>query len=169
VENEEIICGECGRNRATVHLTDFVDGKPVERHLCEKCYAEREGGTVPRSIFSQLLAAVAPTLAEMGARQCPACGISYLEFRHGFKLGCQNDYEVFEQPLEQLLEQIHGATRHCGKVPPGSGGNEAIRSRIRLLRRRQERAVADEKYELAAQLRDRIKELQKHGLDEPAE
>jgi len=169
VSEDDIICGECGERRASIHLTDFVDGKPVERHLCRKCYEEKEGGTVPHTVFSQLLAAVAPALVEMGARQCPSCGISYLELRHNSRLGCQNDYEVFEDVLKPLLEQIHGAARHCGKTPPGVGGAEAIRSRIRLLRKRQDRAVAEENYELAAQLRDRINELRENGPDEPAE
>jgi len=162
------MCEECGKRPATVHLTDFVEGQAVLRHLCEQCYAEKEGGVVlpPSAVLAQLVAAVAPELREMATQQCPACGIRYLEFRESMRLGCPNDYEAFQKALEPLLESIHGATQHAGKVPPQADDAAATQGRIRSLQRRQEKAVAAEDYELAAELRDRIKELE-NGPDEP--
>lgn len=170
-EPEEIMCEECGKNRATVHLTDVVSGRPVRHDYCAECYAARqaprEGG--PAAFLSQILAALAPELKELGARQCPACGINYLEFRQSMRLGCATDYQVFEKPLERLLERIHGNTHHCGKVPSGTGNPAADCSRLRSLRRRMEQAVSEENYELAAELRDHIKELEENGPEEPQE
>ncbi len=168
---EEIMCEECGKNRATVHLTDVVDGKAMPHHYCAECYtakqAPREGG--PAAFLAQILEALAPELKELGARQCPACGINYLEFRQSMRLGCATDYQVFEKPLERLLERIHGNTHHCGKVPAGSGNRAADRSRLRSLRKRMEQAVSEENYELAAELRDHIKELEENGPEESPE
>jgi protein-arginine kinase activator protein McsA len=43
------------------------------------------------------------------------------------------------------------------------GADEAVRTRIRSLQERQRKAISEEDYELAARLRDRIRELEKHG------
>jgi len=169
VRTEGDMCEACGKRPATFFVTDITDGQAVEHHLCQQCYTEREGASGAQSVFQEFLARVAPALVEMGSRRCRVCGISYLEFRQTLLLGCQNDYEAFKEPLVPVLEQMHGASHHCGKVPPGAGDDDAVRSRIELLRKRQDKAVAEEDYELAADLRDRIGKLQEHGLYEPAE
>jgi protein arginine kinase activator len=161
-------CEKCGEQRATVHLTEIEDGKPKEHHYCEQCYASQSESYQTGTAFNRLLAAVAPALAEMSSHQCPVCGINYLVFRHSFRLGCQHDYEAFEQPLEALLDEIHGDTRHCGKVPPGVGRQEALRQRLTSLQKRLEIAIAEENYEHAATLRDRIGKIREDGIDEPA-
>ena len=35
-----MICDECKKNDATVHLTNIVNGKKTERHLCADCAAK---------------------------------------------------------------------------------------------------------------------------------
>jgi protein arginine kinase activator len=159
------MCEECRKERATWHITTIVDGRSVEQHLCEECYLKKEGPPA----FASLVAAVVPELKEMALRQCPSCGLDYLEFRQNMRLGCPRDYEAFDKPLEQLLERIHGAARHNGKAPPTAGKEGAIRSRVRSLRRQQKKAIAEENYERAADLRDRIRELEKHGPVVPEE
>jgi len=170
-QEEQHTCEVCGKRRATVHLTEFVDGQPVLRLLCEECYAEREGVPLvsPTELFAQILSAVAPELKELSMKQCSACGISYLEFRQQGTLGCPQDYEEFGKALTPLLKEVHGATQHCGKVSPEAGEREVILGRLRALRRRQDNAVAREDYELAAKLRDEIAKLEPEAddLDEP--
>jgi protein arginine kinase activator len=163
---DEQLCDHCGKRRATWHLTDFVDGKPVQKHLCDECYgAQEDKGPAASDVFAHLIAAVVPELKEMALRECPTCGMNYLEFRHTMRLGCPDDYEAFDKPLEQLLKAIHGSARHGGKVPVAADREEAVRHRIRSLRRRQQAAIEAEDYELAAELRDRIRELEEHGPD----
>ncbi len=161
-ERQEDVCEECGRRRATVHLTDLTGDKPVLRHYCDRCYAKQEatGSLSPADLFAHILAAVAPGLRELSEKKCPECGISYLEFRQSGVLGCPADYQAFGESMAKLLEQVHGSRRHCGKVPPQAGRRAAIQSKLRVLRARQERAVSREDYELAAELRDRIKALE---------
>ncbi len=53
----------------------------------------------------------------MTNKVCPICQITFLEFRNSGRLGCPYDYEVFRDELMPLLENIHGETRHSGKVP----------------------------------------------------
>ena len=87
-----------------------------------------------------------------------------MEFRSDGRLGCPADYEVFRAGLLPILQRIHRATRHVGKVPrrlaPENRAAEVLKLRQQL-----RRAVDAENYELAAQLRDLIR--QKEGSDEP--
>ena len=169
-EEGVMACQECGKRRATVHLTAFVDGKPVQTHLCEECYGEKEG-MPPLSqskLFAQIVSAIAPDLRKMGTTQCPRCGITYLEFRQALRLGCPRDYEVFEESLDMLLERIHGADRHVGKIPSGSAQKKTRPLRLEAARRELEEVVQMEDFEKAAQVRDLIKELERYsaGNDE---
>jgi len=170
-QGERPMCEECGEKRATVHLTEFVDGQPVLRHLCEDCYTQKEGGLglSPMAAFAHILAAVAPQLQQLGDLECPRCGATYLDFQQRGVLGCPQDYEVFEAGLSQLLEQIHGAGQHCGKLPPQADEQARRRCELEGARHRLELAVEEENYELAARLRDRISELEaeQDESDEP--
>ncbi len=160
MSEDESMCQSCGKRPASWHLTDIVDGKSEQRHLCEQCYEEHHGGESSAEMaFAKLIAAMVPELREMTTRSCPACGIDYLEFRQSMKLGCPRDYEVFAKPLAELVEKIHGATAHQGKVPAAADQGLSRRRQMRSLRRRQKQAIAEENYELAAELRDRMREL----------
>jgi protein arginine kinase activator len=60
-----------------------------------------------------------------------------------------------------LLERAHeGATHHVGKVPHRAGAGEARQVQLTRMRKRLDHAVASEDYELAAQLRDDIRQME---------
>jgi protein arginine kinase activator len=95
---------------------------------------------------------------------CPECGMTLSEFRAKGRFGCPMDYEVFAEHLDPLFERIHDVqpARHEGRLPEGADGSEVIEKRLSLadLRKQLENAVAEENYELAAELRDKIVELE---------
>jgi len=172
MDEEEVICDACGEERAVIHLTEVVDGEPVQKHLCQECYEQQDG--VPQlsasNVFSQLVQAVAPELKELSAKTCPECGTNYLEFRQTMKLGCPHDYEVFADALDQLLERIHGSTEHVGKMPSRRRGAGELserekKTRIEVLERQMQKAVEEENFERAAELRDRIQGLKDNGTE----
>jgi protein arginine kinase activator len=155
---------------ATVHLTEIVGGKKRELHLCQGCAEKKEIlkqqelnlSAILQTVIGQHVGAPADALARL---TCPACGIKYMEFKAEGRLGCPHDYAVFRDALVPLLERIHRATRHNGKVPPNATRQAALQAELRDLRQRLRRAVESEAYEEAARLRDRIK--QKESADEP--
>lgn len=71
-------------------------------------------------------------------------------------MGCASDYALFQDMLEPLLERIHRATEHTGKRPRAG----QLRAEIEQLRQHLEEAVSTENYEKAAQLRDRIRQME---------
>jgi protein arginine kinase activator len=93
-------------------------------------------------------------------RQCPVCGIKFVEFRNSGRLGCPHDYQEFREELSPLLENIHGETRHCGKTPRRQPQNQQMQSELVQLRKQLLTAVNKENYEEAARLRDRIRQLE---------
>ena len=90
---------------------------------------------------------------------CPTCGISLAEFRAAGRFGCPDDYRVFNEAVQPLLERIQHGTRHVGKVPSRAGVELQRENEVIRLRRELERAVQREEYEQAAKLRDSIRRL----------
>jgi protein arginine kinase activator len=163
-------CQKCDKP-ATFHITDLVDGKPNELHLCEDCAhkflapaVEEAGEAMPpiAGILAQHLAVgeTAEQLARLDEVTCPVCGITFLEFRKQGRLGCPHDYVGFASELEPLLLNIHGETRHVGKVPKRGANNAEQQTRLIVLRRQMKEAIASEEYERASKLRDEIRKIE---------
>ena len=91
--------------------------------------------------------------------------MSYAEFRRTGRLGCASDYEVFREALLPLIERIHGAREHMGRVPQRSPEQARRASAVVALRRKLEEAVRSEDYEHAAQLRGQLRQLEKEAED----
>jgi protein arginine kinase activator len=79
-------------------------------------------------------------------------------------MGCTHDYEFFVSRLMPLVKRAHeGAIEHVGKVPKARRGMVSQTDRLRVAaraKRELQRAVDAENYELAAQLRDQLKQLE---------
>lgn len=156
-------CDKCEKP-ATIHLTEIIDGEKLEKHLCQECAAE-EGIAVKADVpISQLLEDF--ILQSTGTVQepettCDNCGMTFSGFREGGLLGCPNDYDVFSQGLRPLIEHSQeGASQHTGKLPHNAGESEKLQQEISRLRSQLKAAIAVEDYELAAHLRDQVKELE---------
>ena len=156
-------CDKCGKP-ATIHLTEIADGQKIEKHLCEDC-AGSEGITIKSNLpLSQLLEDfVLQTSAgrEEADLTCEVCGLTFSEFREQAVLGCPHDYDAFDSVLTPLLEHAQeGASQHVGKVPRRAGSDQKKQNAVLRLRAELKGAIAAEDYERAAELRDRIKEME---------
>jgi protein arginine kinase activator len=154
-------CQKC-EDEASIHLTETVDGRRREVHLCGPC-ARKAGMAPPEeppplaldAILQGLIVAhVGELVGALAQTTCPDCGLKFMQFRTAGRLGCPNDYEVFARGLLPLLLRTHGATRHVGKTP---GRRPGPTSRLRL-RAQLRDAVAREDYESAARLRDQLRQ-----------
>lgn len=95
------------------------------------------------------------------ALACPACGITFDQFRKETLLGCPSDYEVFKAPLLKIIEKAQaGSISHCGKVPARSPSENKRYVKVLNLRKELQLAINEENYERAAEIRDRIEHLQ---------
>lgn len=154
-----MICQRCKKQQATVHLTEILHNEKRERHLCEEC-AKEEGMAIKAPNLQDILSGMVEAHQAAGKEAtltCPDCGLTYAEFRNQGRLGCPHDYEVFAEPLKEVLEKVHGGTEHMGKVPRRAGADITAQRQIMQLRRQLQTAVENEQYEEAARLRDLIK------------
>ncbi|MEI6437939.1 MAG: UvrB/UvrC motif-containing protein [Candidatus Omnitrophota bacterium] len=185
-------CDKCPK-KATVHLTEIVDGKAAEMHLCEDCARDQSQHMEQQFGLADLLAG----LTDFGKHVpevpkesllCPACGLSYEDFRKFGRFGCAKCYVAFTEHLKTLLKKIHGSNIHLGKKLAGVVP-EAAPSKIKVvtvepqvpapalsaaplppgvetadsLRIKMHQAIEKEDFELAASLRDKIRELEQKG------
>jgi protein arginine kinase activator len=172
-------CENCGERDAVIHLTQIVDNSVTTQHLCEPCAAEKgvETGTpVAKFPLSDFLASLgkggASEPAEAGLDvPCVVCGCTLRDFRRTGRLGCAECYASFESHLRDLLRRLHGSATHVGEdyvtsdpggAVPVAAGPSPDRAGRELNRLREElrRAVESEDFELAAELRDRIRTME---------
>lgn len=175
-----MICQNCLKNVATVHVTEIVQEAPLagtpaaaaaekktvlEQHLCEVCAQSMD---LPHAAASKKTVADIWKLLQLSAQQtrkksgqtCPACGMTLDEFRKKGRLGCAKDYEIFAAHIGDLLERVHGARTHVGRVPGSSEADLERLKRLTELRSRLDTAIREEAYESAARLRDELKALE---------
>jgi protein arginine kinase activator len=171
-------CQHCDKT-ATFHITELTnpDG-PAILHLCEehaRDFFNQEGSSHPATALNKMLSKqlklekISEELSAVDKKQCPMCGITFAEFRKGGRLGCPYDYVAFQEDLEPLLVNIHGATSHSGKTPQNQNGTPERQFRLKQLKDEMKEAIDHEQYELAGKLRDRIASIEQgegSGLDE---
>ena len=160
-------CDQCREREAVIHLTQIVNDQVTTLHLCERCAAEKgveSPASVTKTPLGSFLAAMgkeAETPAPKTADTCSRCGGSLQDFRESGRLGCPECWRAFETPLRDLLRRLHGSTLHVGERyvdRHGDAGEPQIE--VADLRERLRVAVESENFELAAELRDRLRVLE---------
>ncbi|MEI6351030.1 MAG: UvrB/UvrC motif-containing protein [Verrucomicrobiota bacterium] len=158
-----MVCDVCKTNQATVFLTQIVDGKMQKINLCESCSKEK-GVTDPTgfALADLLLGLGAAQEIEKGGsvQRCPACGFTQADFKKTGRLGCGACYDTFAEGLSGLLKAMHKGTSHVGKIPSRLMRSIELGARRKQLQRDLDKAVVDENYETAAELRDQLKQLE---------
>jgi protein arginine kinase activator len=164
-------CGVCAKREAVVTFTHIVDDVKQTLLLCQECASEKN---IKVRIAPAAQAKDAPVLVKEikielaklagaegdGGAHCPTCEMSYEEFKKIGRLGCPHCYDAFAPQLERLLKRIHGDNRHRGKGPMEAAQSAQAADELERLRDELAQAVAEEAFEEAAQLRDRIRVLE---------
>lgn len=173
-----MLCDICKKKQATVHITEIINNKMTELHLCEDCAKEKSFQMEQHFGLADLLAGLSDIEVSLkedqkSALKCSNCGLSYEDFRKIGRLGCSQCYDSFKENLEPLLKRIHRATKHSGSAPlkrksskTSSDGKESKNniteeSKIEILKQQMAEAVKKEAFEEAAKLRDMINNLKK--------
>lgn len=155
-----MVCEICKTQEATVHLTQVVDGSIKKLHLCEQC-AQQNGFDMqgPISITDILLGmgskredAPAPVVE----RSCPRCHMRRTDFKKSGRFGCSTCYETFADDLPSLLRAMHRNDKHIGKIPATEAARVNAVQELSKLQEQLESAIAEENYETAATIRDKI-------------
>ncbi len=160
-----MLCQRCGKRSANVHYKQIVNGAVYEEYLCSECAGEKNKGFSSFDVgfddfFGNLFAGSTSASSSLrGAKTCPLCGATLRDISSTGKLGCAKCYEVFADELKSTISGIHGNVTHIGRAPGGHREMMERQEKLEELKRRQQSAVEAQDYELAAKLRDEIKEL----------
>ena len=162
-----MLCDNCLKNQATVHLTTFTNGQVKTLHLCPQCAAKKGKATsVVGPNFNDFMSSFYDK-EESDVLVCKNCGTKLDEFSKTGKLGCANCYSVFRQSVIPVLKGIHMNTEHKGKTPGQrievDVEKETRKNKKDKLKKELNAAVATENFEQAAKLRDEIALLDKEG------
>jgi protein arginine kinase activator len=162
-------CDFCD-SKATVFLTQLVEGQMKKVCLCDKC-AKEQGVTDPTgfSLADLLLGGLpgGPGTAPAGqaagmsgsGKTCPSCGFTLDDLRRVRRFGCGDCYATFRDEVALMLRGMHKGGSHIGKVPQGQMALQVRHQRIEELRAKLDQAIASESYEEAAGIRDEIRNL----------
>ncbi len=152
-----MLCERCGVNKAEVHLMRIVNGKRVVHYLCRECAKE----VIP---FDDVTKMMKMTFSLEGI----------LDFQDALKelilpamSGSEGDPE-FELTCPHCGERIswsefvQSENKSAERVPRSESAEvPAVRKdRLSMLRDQMNDAVRVENYELAARIRDQIKDLE---------
>lgn len=182
-----MICQNCNQNEANVKYTQIINGVKKQMSLCEKCAKElgidnisfdmqMDFSNFLGDIFDDFEESFIPSLTSKQTLLCDKCGNTYDDFIKNGKFGCNRCYETFEDKIEPLLKNIHGANKHIGrnvktnKIEVKSSiqdeknemkedKNNKKEEKIKELQERLKKEIKEERYEDAAKTRDEIKKM----------
>jgi len=160
-----VVCNVCGKNEATIHLTEILNNQMIEIHLCENCSVQKGSDFKSHFNVNQLLANLGEFGGGMKAAQavrliCKGCSMTYEEFAKSGRLGCPDCYVSFEKQLLPLLKRIQRQPQHTGKIPKKTSDKIKKAFTIRELHEKLQKNIQAEAYEEAAQIRDQIRQVE---------
>lgn len=163
-----MLCENCNKNAATVHVTKILNEKKTELHLCEQCAKQSEGVPFDTSFtINNFLTGLLDSMQDSAIKvdyikttKCDHCGMTYGKFKQLGRLGCAQCYNAFKEKLIPLIKRVQGSEIHTGKVPKRAGGSIRIRKEIKQLKGELEKTIRNEEFEKAAVLRDQIREME---------
>ncbi len=156
-------CSDCPSSK-TVHLTQIVGGAVEKLAVCSACKLASEADSPETiDIVCEMTVPTVPlgegAKAKNSGLACPSCRFTEDAFKEFGRLGCPHCYEVFSSGLEPALRKAHRGTQHKGKFPEEKE-HPVDPAEIEALKLSLKAHVAREDYEKAAELRDRIWELE---------
>ncbi len=179
------VCQSCQEREATILFRHIRGNEKRTLRLCSRCAGQRArkfeegspetpapsaaGGpeakpdSPPKKPAAKQINVVVGHLSLSESTEqveCGECGMTYKDFRKVGRLGCGGCYSAFSSQLERLFKRIHGAVRHEGKGPRPSSPEFRSGDEWQKLKEALRQAVAEEAYEKAAAIRDRIAQLE---------
>ena len=170
-----MLCEKCHKREANVKFTQVIGKEKKTLNLCKVC-AEKQGLNNPlmdiSKVFGKIIVAIlsehhltsktSKDKREVGKEiVCNNCGLRWEDFKASGRLGCAQCYDTYMEELKTLLRRLHGNNRHIGKNSPPDSVEK--KKSLTLLKKKLKKAVEREEYELAAELRDHIRELEREG------
>jgi protein arginine kinase activator len=168
-----MLCQDCRKREAQVHLTQIVNNEKVALSLCKECASARGFHSPLDNVpfpLADILSGLAGNTGVTGKGEpmqplvCPSCHLSFEEFTRLGRFGCGDCYRTFRPRLESIMRKIHGASLHRGKTPVletvlETGSLPIPVKEEERLERELHKAIEAEDFERAAEIRDKLKSI----------
>jgi protein arginine kinase activator len=160
------MCERCNEQPASVEFVQITGNVRQHTYLCRECALEHsiEGPiqtlrAFAQQVFQQWLAAAEEQkeTLEIPETPCRECGVTFRQFLESGLLGCPVCYTEFHSALKPVLRRLHGVTRM--KTAEGEREVESQKVRRMELETELHKALTAENYELAAKIRDELKNI----------
>lgn len=161
-----MLCENCKSNTAIIHSVMIINGKKHERYLCNDC-ARGEQFSMPSLI--NILSGLQVVRRVEGEELKCACGNTFSNFQNTGLLGCAQCYTTFKTELKPVIKRAQGGKAlHTGRRPKryisaaaATQDDIGLPSEAESIKAELETAVKEERYERAAELRDRLRALER--------
>lgn len=171
-----MLCDICKEREATIHITKIVNGVKQDINLCSECAKQSEQFNMVQDIdimapfsFPNILSGLMDYVNMTTTKSdrpidlvCKNCGATYREFKKNGLLGCSECYENFKPTILSIIKGVQSNVEHVGKIPKRSGGELVQKKKIIKLKEELQKSIALEEYEKAAEIRDKIREIEKN-------
>ena len=158
-----MLCEKCGKNNATVMYTQIINGQKSTLNICSACAS---GESIFDNFGSLLNFGVRPSAQNT---VCPVCNMTLSEFSRKGKAGCGECYNTFRSHAGAMLRKIHGSAKHINVQESDAPEKQEVKQEtkpknpLEELKEQLKCAIAEENFEQAAVLRDKIREEEKKG------
>ena len=164
-----MLCQDCKKREAQVHLTQIINNEKIALSLCKECASARGFHSPLENIpfpLAEILAGLAQAAGPSGKAEpmpsivCPNCHLTFEEFTRQGRFGCGECYRAFRPKLESIMRKIHGASLHRGRNPEYAHLDDQAALPIKeeaRLEAELAKAIAAEDFERAAELRDKLR------------
>ena len=184
-----MLCERCNKNEATFHKSVYINGKGYEVHLCHNCAKDVDfdldiNSNIPINLefdnyfdnsfdnfekrliddFFGINNFFTPTMMlEENSKRCPECNSSFNDFLRRGKLGCSKCYDVFNNEIRDMLENMDNPTDFSLEI--GSELNKLQPTELEKLTNEYNKAIEEERYEDAGELKKKINALRNKKED----
>lgn len=155
-------CDVCGSSDSVFFIKP--DGYGGELRMCRSCAVARGYASAGDGLGARLDSMMSDGDAPMTGT-CPACGWTAALLRSSGRLGCAGCVAVFRREILAAIQRAGGRLPYDGKMPRGGGARELDGASLASLSSSLDLAIAEEDFEAAAVIRDRIRAVS--GRREP--
>ncbi len=170
-----MLCNDCGKNEATIHSINYINGEKTELHVCAECAKNHPelnfnlghfgfNAMEPADLIKTFFGIGNDSLIGKIANEihCKTCNSTLNDFKQTGLFGCPDCYETFADEIIPVLQKTQPAVSHKGNNPvkkEESPEDKEKAEKLEKLQNELKQMIDEEKYEEAAHIRDEIKGL----------
>ena len=161
-------CQICGKHNASMLVRQIIDGKAKELYICRACAKKNHLYADDRKIHLSLKAIFDGLVSHSEGKEdsneggrpvvCPDCGTPLSRVKEKKTIGCPRCFFYFRDTVLKIMQDTAGEVFYAGDISSQPEIFSGAEISLQHLEEELQKALANEEYELAAYLRDKIKE-----------